>query len=225
MIIQKFPYEKLNRTNADGSRKYITPDGSKLSSVTTILDATKPEEVKEALNNWRKRVGHAKATEITTGAASVGTRMHKYLEQFVESDALAIPGSIPLAKLANNMAQVVIDKGLCHVAEVYGSEVSLFYPGLYAGTTDLVALYKGDLAICDFKQSLKPKKSEWIESYRLQLAAYILAHDELYGTSIKQGVILMCSQDLTFQSWEVTGNELEACKDEWWRRVEKFYLG
>lgn len=223
MIINKFPYQKLNRTNADGSRKYVTPEGDKLPSVTTLLDVTKPDEDKAALQNWRKAVGNVKANEITVAAASRGTRMHKYLEMYLESGILATPGSIPQAKQSNDMAKVVIEKGLCHASEIYGSEVSLYFPGLYAGTTDVVGMYKNDLAIMDFKQTNKPKKDDWVMSYKLQLSAYILAHNELYGTDIKQGVILMCSQDLNFQSWELTGNELENCKDEWWRRVEKFY--
>ncbi len=223
MITEKFPYQKLSRSNEDGSRKYLTPDGSKLASVTTILADTAPEEDKLALQNWRKSVGQAKATEISVAASSRGTRMHSYLEGYVETGELKVPGSIPQAKLSNDMAKVIIDNGFRHVDEIYGSEISLWFPHLYAGTTDLVMQYKGDLAIGDYKQTNKLKTDNRVVSYKIQLAAYILAHDELYNTSIKQGIILMCSQNLEFQSWEVSGVELEKYKNEWWRRVEKFY--
>jgi len=78
-IPNKFIYEPISRVDTPEGRRYATPDGNKLPSVTTILSATTPEEKKLILQNWRNRVGHAKAQEITTEAAGRGTRMHKFL--------------------------------------------------------------------------------------------------------------------------------------------------
>lgn len=226
MITQKFQYKPIPRKNIDGKRKYLTPDNRQVFSVTTILDATKTEEKKLALENWRKNVGYANAQAITTKAAGHGTKIHSYLEKFIETDELIIPGSHPLAQQANKMAKVIIDNGFNnHITEIYGSETQLYFPELFSGTTDCVAIYDKELSICDFKQSNKLKRKEWIEDYFLQIAAYCLAHDELYGTKVKQGIIMMCTQDLEYQQWILSGIELEKMKDVWWSRVEKFYIG
>ena len=75
--------------------------------------------------------------------------------------------------------------------EIWGSEITLYYPGLYAGATDLCGIYEGRESIIDFKQSNKPKRREWIEDYFVQLAAYAMAHNHVYDTKIQSGVILM----------------------------------
>jgi hypothetical protein len=108
-----------------------------VASVTTILDATKD---KTHLIAWRKRVGETKAKEITTEAAGVGTRMHKYLEDYIESwPAWPQPGSNPFAQQAHKMASTIRENVLeSHVTEIWGSEVQLYHPKIYAGTTDLV---------------------------------------------------------------------------------------
>ena len=121
------------------------------------------------------------------------------------------------------MAQQIVEHGLKHVDEVWGIEVPLYVPGLYAGTTDACGVYKGSPAIIDYKQTNKPKKTEWIEDYFLQLCAYAAAHNEVHGTDIRQGVILMCSQNYEFQTWTVSGNEWTIWMDRWFDRVEKYY--
>ena len=102
------------------------------------------------------------------------------------------------------MANVVIRSGLGDLEEVWGTEVTLYYPGLYAGATDVVGIYNGRESIIDFKQTNKPKQSEWISDYFTQLAAYAMAHNYVYGTKIQSGVILMCSKDCFFQKFEVS---------------------
>jgi hypothetical protein len=234
MIVKKYDYTPISRTTVDGKRHYCLPDGSKVPSVTTILDRTKPEEEKQALNNWRKRVGETKAQEITTEAANRGTRMHAYLEHYVlQEDMKPLPGN-PFAHPSWFMAAEVILKGLCNVDEFWGVEVPVYYSGLYAGTTDCVGVWKGKPAIMDFKQTNKPKKREWIGSYFLQLAAYAQAHDHMHGTNIDQGVILMAAQpklleDNTYTTPEyiefvVEGAEFDYWKDEWNKRVELYHL-
>jgi genome maintenance exonuclease 1 len=234
MITQKYNYTPLNRETIDGKRHYCLPDGSKVPSVTTILDRTKPAEAREALANWKRAVGEKRAQEITTEAANRGTRMHAYLEQYVlTTDLKPLPGN-PYAHPSWFMAAEVILKGLQHVDEFWGTEVPLYYSGLYAGTTDLIGTWKGQPAIMDFKQSNKVKKREYIGDYFLQLAAYAAAHNEMHGTNINTGVILMAVQpkllaDGTYSTPEylefvIEGNEFAHWADEWMKRVELYYL-
>lgn len=224
MIVEKYNYNVLSRENLDGKRHYCLPDGSRVASVTTILDATKSEEKKQILANWRRTVGENRAKEIVTEASSRGTRMHKWLENFINNDDLGEPGTNPYSGQSHSMAQVVIDQGLKYnVKEFYGTEVNLYYSGLYAGTTDCVANWRGNLAILDFKQTNKPKKREWIDDYFLQLAAYSLAHNKLYNTDIKQGVILMCSPEMKYQEFILSGEEFQHYCDLWFDRLEQYY--
>jgi genome maintenance exonuclease 1 len=234
MIIQRYNYTPCDRTTIDGKRHYCLPDGSKVPSVTTILDKTKPQEKREALANWKKRVGEAQAQQITTEAANRGTRMHAYLETYVQSGDMKPLPTNPYAHPSWFMAAEIILQGLGNVDEFWGVEVPLYYSGLYAGTTDCLGVWKGKPAIMDFKQTNKPKKREWIEDYFLQLAAYAQAHDHMHGTSIDQGVILMACQpkmleDNTYSKPEymeftVEGAEFKHWKDEWNKRVELYYL-
>ena len=229
MITSRYSYVKPKREEIDGVRHYCLPDGSKVASVTTILDKTKPPEQVAALHNWRRRMGDKKATEITTEAAGRGTRMHKYLEDYVTNDALTPPGSNPYSMQANRMAQVVINNGLRHATEYWGMEVPVYYAGLYAGTTDCLGIWKGQPAIIDFKQTNKPKKREWIDGYFTQLCAYALAHNHMHGTDIKTGAILMCSapptpdDDPVYQEFVIEGAEFEHYTNLWWNRVEQYY--
>lgn len=222
-IPNKYTYEPLYRTTIDGKRKYATPDGEKLPSVTTILDFTKTEESKQALANWRKRVGAQKAQEIVTEAAGRGTRMHKWLEDYIKTGVIGEPGSNPYSKQSHAMANSIIQQGLINCNEYWGTEVPLYFPKIYAGTTDLVGVHSGDEAIMDHKQTNKPKKREWVEDYFLQLAAYANAHNEVHGTKIRKGVIFMCSADNVYQEFIVEGNEFDAWSDKWFRRLDQYY--
>lgn len=219
LIQKKYDYQPISRKQVEGKRLYATPDGNAVASVTTILDATKD---KSHLIAWRKRVGEKKAQEIVTEAASVGTRMHKYLEDYVETGEWPTPGSNPYAQQAHGMAQVIKDQVMDDVV-VWGSEVNLYMPQMYAGTTDLVGTYKGQPAIMDFKQTNKPKKAEWVEDYYLQLTAYALAHNEVFGTNIREGHIFMCSRDLQYQQFDVWPDEFDKWEQKWWDRVYQYY--
>lgn len=222
-IPNKFNYVSINRIDTPEGRRYATPDGEKLPSVTTILDATKPEEKKKALQEWRNRVGHKQAQAITTEAAGRGTRMHKWLETFVKTGNAGEPGSNPYSKQSFEMAQSIISKGLIRCSEFWGTEVPLYYPKIYAGTTDLVGVHDGLECIMDHKQTNKPKKREWIEDYFLQLAAYANAHNEVHGTRIRKGVIFMCSAANEYQEFIVEGNEFDEWTTRWFRRLEEYY--
>ena len=230
MIISRYDYTPLARESVEGKRHYALPDGSKVPSVTTILERTKPEEKKRAWQEWRDRVGHERAQQITTEAANRGTRMHTYLERYVKGDDIGELPSNPFAQPSWFMAAKVILEGLQHADEYWGSEVPLYYSGLYAGTTDLVGMWKGAPAIMDFKQTNKPKKREWIEDYFLQLAAYAEAHNDTYGTEINTGVILMCAkpatenEDPVYQEFVLEPKDYAYWRDQWMRRVELYYL-
>jgi len=223
MIKTRYNYEKLSRASVDGQRLYTCPDGNSVPSVTTILDKTKSEEKKQALLNWRKSIGEDKAKQVVTEAANRGTRMHKYLEDYVNGEELKESVSNPYAQQSLDMAKVVIKEGLKDVDEFWGTEVALYFPQIYAGTTDCVGIHKGEDAILDYNQTNKPKKREWIEDYFLQLAAYAEAHNEIHGTKINKGVVLMCSADYKYQEFISEGAEFDMWKDLWWKRVEEYY--
>jgi genome maintenance exonuclease 1 len=216
-----YPYKELSRKMVDGKRLYDTESGP-LPSVTTILDKTKPREKREALANWKKRVGTVEAQRITTEAANVGTVMHNILEYWVKNEEYD-PGNNIVHQQAKQMAEVVKQNVEADLNEVWGSEVALYYPGLYAGTTDLVGVYKGKPTIMDFKQTNKPKKREWIEDYFLQGSAYGMAHNELYGTEIENIAIFMCSRNCDWQLFEVEADEFKFWTERWANRVSQFY--
>lgn len=220
-FVERFQYKNCKQINDPVTKKrvYLTPDGESLPSVTTILSATKDMT---ALNEWKKRVGEEKAKQITTEAAGVGTAMHANLERFI-AGLQRQPGNNPVHVQANSMADQIIINGLSHVNEVWAMEQSLYFPGLYSGTTDLVAVYKDNPSVCDYKQSNKPKKAEWVEDYYIQLVAYILAHNEVYGTDIKEGHIFMCSRDLTYQQFDLWPKDFNMWQDKWLSKVEQFY--
>lgn len=231
----KFDYKPVPRVNINGKRFYATPDGNKLPSVTTILDKTKSEESRAALNAWRARVGHQQAQQITTEAANRGTRMHTYLEKYIKEGAIPPRGSNPFSWPSHLMAEEVVKKGLVNVSEFWGIEVPLYFPRVYAGTTDGAGIHLNEESILDYKQSNRPKKREYIEDYFMQLAAYAEAHNELFGTRIRKGVVLMCVKpnldanhnivgQPQYQEFVLEGSEFEKYRTAWWKRVEQYYL-
>ena len=231
----QYEYGKIQRKETDAGRRYQTPSGDIVPSVTTILDKTKSEESRRALQNWRARVGTEQAQQITTEAANRGTRMHTYLEHYVKTGTHKERGTNPFSWPSHLMAEEIINRGLVNVNEFWGIEVPLYFPKIYAGTTDGAGIHLNEETILDYKQSNKPKKREYIEDYFMQLAAYAEAHNELFGTKIRKGVVLMCVKpDLDanhniigkpqYQEFVLEGAEFEIYRDQWWRRVEEYYL-
>jgi genome maintenance exonuclease 1 len=233
LLIEKYNYTKLARDESTGKRLYATPEGHKVPSVTTVLDKTKPAESRIALANWRKAVGEKKAQEITTEAANRGTRMHKYLEDYVTQGFLSDPGSNPFSQQSHKMADCIIKQGFGPVSEVWGNEVPLYFPELYAGTTDCVGVHNGEQSILDYKQTNKPKKLEYIDDYFIQLTAYALAHNEVHGTNIRKGVILMCVKpaeiapmqwgEPQYQEFILEPKDFDYWTERWCKRVEEYY--
>jgi len=223
-IISPYPYQEFKRTSVDGKRLYQNPWGDPVPSVTTILSDTQPAEKRQALANWRKRVGTEEAQRITTTAANRGTVMHNILEHWALGEYETYnPGNNIVHQQAKAMAQVVVDNIENDVDEIWGTEVNLVAKELYAGTTDLVGVYKGEATIMDFKQTNKPKKREWIDDYFLQGAAYANAHNEMYGTDISRIAIFMCSGDCEWQLFECGSEEFPEWEIKWAQRLEKFY--
>jgi ATP-dependent exoDNAse (exonuclease V) beta subunit len=225
MLNEKFTYKPLERVNIKGSRHYQTPDGQPLPSVTTVLDALKD---KTALFEWRKRVGNEEADRIMRLATGIGTQVHLHLEKYIlEEDRPN--GSNLIHQMARELSEIVIEQGLSKVDEVWGTEVPLYYPGLYAGTTDCVGVYEGKPAIIDFQTTRKPKKREWIDDYFLQGAAYAEAHNEIYGTDIKTIVIMMIGWDAeadnmgNYQEFVVDLDDYEQYARLWASKVQAYF--
>jgi len=201
---KQYKYPKSSRSLIEGNRHYDVSN-EVLPSVTTIISLTQSEEKKQSLEQWRKRVGEQEADNIKNTAATRGTLMHSFLEYYIRGEKLL--DTTDEGQVAGSMGQVIIDQGLKDMEEVWGSEVTLFYPGLYAGSTDLCGIYSGRESIVDFKQTNKPKRREWIDDYFVQLGAYAMAHDVVHGTCVDQGVVLMCSKDKYFQKFTSNGKE------------------
>lgn len=214
----KFQYEKLKRVESNGSRLYETPTG-KVASVTTILDSTKD---KTHLMEWRKRVGDAEANRISKEAAGLGTLMHTHLENYVIGKPRP-SGNNTVQVMATAMADTMINEAFKNVDEVWGIEASLYYPGLYAGTSDMIGVWRGQPAIIDHKTTNKPKRKEWIEDYFLQCCAYALAHNEVHGTDIRTCAINIIDREAKLQSFVIEGSEFDHYSVEWTKRVDKFY--
>ena len=193
----------------------------KLPSVTTILQATQPPEKKAILAKWKQKVGETKAESIKNEAGNRGTIMHRIIEGYITGEGHADLSD--MGQAAGTMAQTIFKEGLKgRMDEVWGSEITLYYPGLYAGATDLVGIYEGREAIIDFKQSNKPKRREWIEDYFTQMAAYAMAHNHVYNTKIQSGVILMCTPGNYFQKFVVKDKEFQQYMWKWVSRVDQF---
>ena len=213
-------YPKTVREAINGERHYVAGQ-EKLPSVTTILSGTQDPDKASSLQAWRDRVGEANATKIVDEAAARGTAMHKILERYVDESGYLDMTQVGLN--AHNMAIKIIERGLCNITEYYGIECTLHYPGLYAGQTDMVGVHKGQDAIIDFKQTNKPKKEEWIGDYKLQLAAYAMAHNYMHRTSIQKGVIMMCSKDNYYQEFIIEGDEFKEYQHKWLGKVSDYY--
>ena len=215
-----YHYPPCVRSTTDGLRTYDIGK-EKLPSVTSILQATQSDEKRQKLAQWQARVGKDEATRVKNQAASRGTNMHLHLEKYILGE-----GHLDLTeegKTAKSMAQTVIDKGLGDLQEIWGSEVTLWYPGLYAGATDVVGVYDYEDSIIDFKQSNKPKRKEWIDDYFMQSAAYAMAHNQVYDTAITQCVILICTPDNYFQKFQVKGKEFVSYQHRFLEKVDLYY--
>ena len=213
----KYTYVHASRSTDQGSRTYDV-QGLKLPSVTTILAKTKDQTY---LTKWKNKVGHEEAERIKNYSSNRGTAMHKFIEKHIQKSGYE--DLTPIGVEAKPMAQKIIETGLQNISEYYGSEVTLYYPGLYAGSTDLVCEHEGKDTIIDFKQTNRPKKKEWIEDYYLQIAAYAMAHDQTHGSNIEQGIIMMCTPELYFQEFKFEGEEMRRYRHQFLARLSEYH--
>ena len=215
--LNKYSYAHGTRSTELGSRNYEVA-GFKLPSVTTVLGKTKDTSF---LDSWIKRKGKTEAERIKNESSTRGTSMHKYLENYVLGKGYE--DLTDLGQETKRMAEKVIEVGLAPVSEYFGSEVTLYYPGLYAGQTDLVGLHNDKETIIDFKQANRPKKEEWIGDYKLQAGAYAMAHDYVHGSNIDQCIIMICTPDLYYQEFRIEGTILRRAKHDFLRRLNQYY--
>ena len=213
----KYKYHQGTRNTDQGSRVYDIA-GYKLPSVTTILAKTKDQEY---LTKWKAKVGYEEAERIKNHSSKRGTSMHKFLEKHITG--VGYEDLTEIGQQAKPMAQKIIEIGFTPIDYYYGSEVMLHYPGLYAGATDLVCAHNGIDTIIDFKQSNRAKKEEWIEDYYLQIAAYAMAHDYVYKSTIQQGIIMVCTPDLYYQEFKFSGLILRDWKHKFLKRLDEYY--
>ena len=216
----KFNYPKSHKSSENGLRKYLV-GSEKLPSVTSILQATKSDEDKAALENWKNRVGYKEANRIKSEASNRGTSMHSYIEDFLRGRVNE--SFFESNEQYKNMAKIIIESGIKgKLEEIYGMEATLHYPEKYAGTADIIGIYEGKQFLGDFKQSNKIKKSEYIQDYFLQLGAYSLAHNVIYQTNNTLGIILLCTIDNFYQEFRIEGNELITYQNLFLGRLKKF---
>lgn len=214
MLIQnKYPYRNLEKVDTPVGRRYSV-DGEYLPSVTTILSATADTT---HIDTWVKNVGQDKANKIKDEASVLGTAMHLNLENYIEGRPQT--GSF----MAKALASVIIKMAMPHVEEIWGNEVNLYYPRLYAGTTDLVGVFKSVPSIMDFKNSISEKSEDRVLDYYLQVCAYAMSHNHLYGTNINQGVIFIATRDAKYQEYVINGDKFDYYTDMWVRRLTQYY--
>lgn len=213
-IQQIYDYKPLERVDGPNGRRYIVGEGHALPSVTTILGKMKDMSHIKA---WQARVGIEKAEKIKIEASTLGNGMHKNLEKYILGEPMS--GSF----MAQTLAKLIIKEALPKVNEVWGVEVALYAKQLYAGTTDVIGLHDNIPSIMDFKNSLKDKKREWIEDYFLQLAAYAMAHNEMFDTDIRRGVVMIATRDIKYQEFIIEGSEFDHYTELWAKKLYSYY--
>jgi hypothetical protein len=177
-----------SKTFSDGKRYYLTPDGKKLPSVTTVVGAQK----KQAIMEWRQRVGEEVANKISKQATSRGTNVHTLCEYYLNNEPKPPGVVMPDAKEMFISLKPLLNK----INNIHYQEVGLWSTQLgLAGRVDCIGEYEGVLSVIDFKTSKKLKDIKDIQDYFWQTTAYALMYEELVGQPIDDLVILMAVQD------------------------------
>jgi len=177
---------KLERVVIDGKRHYVTPEGGKYKSVTTILDEKLD---KSSLIEWRKKVGEEEAKRISTQAANRGTAIHNIAEHYLLNNESYPTGSMPANIDTFKKLRPIIDE---RIGKLFGLEYFVYSDRLKtAGATDCIAEFDGVNSIIDFKTSKKLKKEEWIESYFLQATCYAMMVEERLPLVVPQIAIII----------------------------------
>ena len=181
-----------------GKRFYVTPEGKKYPSITTVLSGRN----NEGLVKWRESVGSEVANNIMRGAAKRGTAVHTLVENYLNNEELSKQDVLPVALFTllkpelDNINNIRIQEGGLY-SDFYG----------VAGRVDCIADYKGVLSVIDFKTSTKEKKEEWVENYFIQGAAYCEMYEERFDQPIDRVVILIVTEDGAVQTFSKDKND------------------
>ena len=177
--------QEMNAVTTDTGRKYMTPEGVNLPSITTVLSILS----RDSIAKWRKRVGEEVANQISTRASGRGTRVHEIIEKYINNDPNFKDGYTPDIIQSFLAVQNILDD---RIGDVYAQEAPLYSNHLgVAGRVDCVADFDGKRSIIDFKTSMKPKKLDWIKNYFMQESAYAIMWEERTGQPITQLVTII----------------------------------
>ena len=191
--VQVSELPQLKTENINKKRYYITPDGNKYPSITTVLS----NRNKKGLFEWRKRVGEDVANYVARTAANRGTKVHHMCEDFLNNKEVSTEPFFA-ACLFNQLKPILTKK----INNIHFQECALYSDKLgIAGRVDCIAEYDGKLSIIDFKTSSRERTDEWNENYYIQASAYAEMYEERTGTPINQIVILVVTEDGTVQEF------------------------
>lgn len=181
-------YDLLTET-INGKRFYVTPDGKKYPSVTTITS----QHNKKSILEWRKRVGEEEATRISTKAAGRGTQVHKLCEEYLKNNPDYAKKHMPTNIVLFKTIQPVLDE---YVNNIHAIEVPLYSNHLRtAGRVDCIAEFDGKLSVIDFKTANKLKDEDKIQNYFMQCAAYAIMYEERTGISVPRIAVIIAVED------------------------------
>lgn len=176
---------EMTAVTTDEGRKYRTPEGINLPSITTVLSILS----RDSIAAWRKRVGEAEANRISHRASSRGTKVHEIIEKYIDNKEDYKDGYTPdIVSSFLDVKSILDDR----IGRVYAQEAPLYSNHLgVAGRVDCVAEFDGKLSIIDFKTSLKPKRKDWVKNYFMQESAYAIMWEERTGQPIVQLVTII----------------------------------
>jgi RecB family exonuclease len=178
-------YDDLSAKTGATGRTYTTPSGDSYPSITTVLSILS----REAIQEWRARVGEAEANKISRIASGRGTAVHDLLERYVNNDPDFAKGVMPHVLQSFHDVKEQLDTRL---STVYAQEAPLYSEHLgLAGRVDCVGVWDGKDSIVDYKTSRKLKKKEWVKGYFMQCCAYAIMWEERTGQPITQLVVLI----------------------------------
>ena len=221
LIKEAYSYPDLKRVKNDLGRFYIDSKGKEVPSVTTILSSTSD---KSGIDEWKRRVGHEEATRIINESTTIGSNVHNALENYLNGDDWKIQDDETyVSKISISILNCFIENLITDISEIWGLEVGVILDGLYAGTADCVGIYNDKESLIDFKTAKKIKPKEWIEDYFLQCSAYANAHNVMFGTDIKQIVILMADRNQEFKKFVVNGREFDHYTNKWKQKLINFH--
>ena len=226
---KKYNYPTSSRSVINGSRHY-TLNNQILVSVSSVLKMTKSELEKASLKAWQDRIGFKESLRIKNEAAQRGTEIHSLIENFLLGRSnLNLFEQEKEKSHPQKMADLIISEGLKNkLSEINGVECVLHYSAGskgFAGTSDLIGIWDNIPSVIDFKQknSIMKESYDSLQTYFIQLGAYSLAHNTVYGSSITQGVILLATTDLVFQVFRINNEKLIEYQNKFLDKVEQYY--